>query len=221
MVVDLLSGFKLMSQLYNQNQVQQSAATNQQQGAPQRQQSQTQQPVSQQFQTRSYLSQNVRKTSVQRLNRCLADTVVLHSQVKYAHWNVKGPQFAALHELFDDIAEDLEDQIDDIAERATALGGQALGGTYTAASNATIPPLSTQAVTGMEFIEMLADQLALHDANLSQDIQAAQQAGDVDTVDLLNEISREVAEQLWFLEAHLQGQPAQTGTTPQSPVPGQ
>jgi starvation-inducible DNA-binding protein len=147
------------------------------------------------------------------LNRCLADSVVLHSQAKYAHWNVKGLHFFPLHELFDEIAEELEDHIDEIAERITSLGGQAIGSTYMAASTSNIPPFSTETVTGIEFIEMLADRLATHDANLGQDIQAATQAGDVDTADLLNEISREVGEHRWFLEAHLQGpQPQAQGT---------
>lgn len=197
-----------MSQTYNQT------PTTQQQPqktgtAPQQGRSQGELPPSQQFQTRSYLSQNVRITSIQRLNRCLADTVVLHSQVKYAHWNVKGLQFHSLHELFDEIAEELEDHVDDIAERVTSLGGQALGSSYMAASRSNIPPLSQSAISGVEFIELLADRLAIHDANLGEDIETVTQAGDVDTADLLNEISREVGEQLWFLEAHLQGQPVQ------------
>lgn len=201
-----------MSQMHNQNQTQQQQP--QQTGATQPQaQGQSAQPTSQQFQTRSYLSQNIRTSSIQRLNRCLADTVVLQSQAKYAHWNVKGLQFYSLHELFDDIAEEFEDHVDEIAERITSLGGQAIGSTYMAASTSNIPPLSTSAVSGVEFIEMLADRIAMHDANLGQDIQAATQSGDVDTADLLNEISREVGEQRWFLEAHLQGQSAQGATS--------
>jgi len=193
-----------MSQMYNQNQSQQQQPR--QTGATQQQTTaQGGQPAAQQFPTRSYLSQNVRTSSIQRLNRCLADSIVLQSQAKYAHWNVKGLHFFPLHELFDEIAEEFEDHIDEIAERITSLGGQAIGSTYTAASTSNIPPLSTSAVTGVEFIEMLADRIAMHDANLSQDIQAATQSGDVDTADLLNEISREVGEQRWFLEAHLQG----------------
>ena len=201
-----------MSQMYNQNQSQQQQSR--QTGTTQQQTTaQAGQPAPQQFETRSYLSQNVRTASIQRLNRCLADSIVLQSQAKYAHWNVKGLHFFPLHELFDEIAEEFEDHVDEIAERITSLGGEAIGSTYTAASTSNIPPLSTSAVTGVEFIEMLADRIAMHDANLSQDIRAATQSGDVDTADLLNEISREVGEQRWFLEAHLQGQPVQGGVS--------
>jgi len=208
MVVDLLTGLESMSQMSNQNQAQQQQPR-QTDAAQQQATSQGGQPAPQQFQTRSYLSQNVRTASIQRLNRCLADSIVLHSQAKYAHWNVKGLHFFPLHELFDEIAEEFEDHIDEIAERITSLGGQAIGSTYTAASTSNIPPLSTSAVTGVEFIEMLADRIAMHDANLGQDIQAATQSGDLDTADLLNEVSREVGEQRWLLEAHLQGPPEQ------------
>ncbi|MFB6179024.1 MAG: DNA starvation/stationary phase protection protein Dps [Halorientalis sp.] len=198
-----------MSQLHSHQQARQQQPQTQQQ-APQRTE-----PVPQQFPTRSYLSQNVRTASIQRLNRCLADSLVLHSQAKYAHWNVKGPQFYSLHLLFDEIAEELESHIDEIGERITTLGGQAVATTYTAASSSSIAPLSTTAVNGIEFVEMLADRMATHDANLGQDIRAATQDGDVDTADLLNEVSREVGMLRWFLEAHLQGQPRQAGRSQQ------
>lgn len=202
-----------MSQMYNQTESNQQQ--NQQPATGQRQSpGGGGQTPTRQFRTRGYLSQNVRDTSIQRLNRCLADSVVLHSQAKYAHWNVKGLQFHSLHELFDEIADEFEDHVDDIAERITSLGGQAVGSTYMAASSSTIPPLSTEAVTGIEFIELLADRIARHDANLAGDIQTATEAGDVDTADLLNEISREVGEQLWFLEAHIQGQQTPEGRQP-------
>ena len=222
-----------MSQMTTQNQTQQRQQSQQtgaqqqqqpQQSGAQQQAAQGAQPTSRQFQTRGYLPQNTRNASIQRLNRCLADSVVLHSQAKYAHWNVKGLQFYALHELFDDIADEFEDHVDEIAERITSLGGQALGSTYMATSASNIPPLPTTTVTGVEFIETLADRIAIHDANLAQDITAATEAGDLDTADLLNEISREVGEQLWFLEAHLQGQqptggqPAQRQTSERSPT---
>lgn len=200
-----------MSQTYEQSQ-QQPQQQSQQGGG------QTGQPTPQQFRTRSYLSQNVRTSSIQRLNRILADSIVLRSQVNYAHWNVKGPQFYSLHQLFEEIADEFEDHIDEIGERITSLGGQAIATTYTAASLSTIPPLSTTAVTDMELVEMLADRIATHDANLGQDIQSATQAGDVDTADLLNEISRAVGKQRWFLEAHMQGQPVQESPGRQQPA---
>jgi starvation-inducible DNA-binding protein len=61
------------------------------------------------------------------LNGRLADTADLYSQVKQAHWNVKGIHFMALHELFDQVAEAIEPYVDVIAERVAGLGGTARG----------------------------------------------------------------------------------------------
>lgn len=207
---------EFMSQIPEQKQMQQPRGeTQQQQRGGGQQQMQTSHPESRQFPTRSYLSQNVRTNSIQRLNRCLADSLILRTQTKYAHWNVKGLQFYSLHELFDDIAEELEDHVDSIAERVTSLGGKANGSAHQSVAQTGIPALTQNAVSGVEFIEVLADHLAMHNANLATDIQAATQAGDVDTADLLNEISREIGKQLWFLEAHLQSHQAQPPATNQ------
>ena len=61
------------------------------------------------------------------INQRLADAVDLQMQLKQAHWNVKGPHFIGLHELFDKVAEDVESYVDMIAERAVQLGGIAEG----------------------------------------------------------------------------------------------
>jgi len=200
-------------------QIQQSAQAAQQ--GPAQTQGQQTQAVGREYRTRSYLSQNVRRRCIQRLNRALADTLVLRTQAKYAHWNVKGFQFAALHDLFDDIAEHLEDHVDEVAERITSLGGEAFGTVYQATPSSQIPPVSTNLTTGSEFIEQLADRLAMHNQLLGEDIQAATQVDDVDTADLLNELSREVGKDLWMLEAHLQV-PTQSRSQPQTgPQPQQ
>jgi len=154
------------------------------------------------FPTRTYLPEQARRESIRRLNRALADTVVLLTQTRYAHWNVRGPQFYQLHELFEDLAEELEDHTDLIGERITALGGQALGAARMATENSRVQPLPRSTVDGMTLLDLLADRLAVHDANLFRGVEAATHAGDIDTADLLNEISRTVGTYLWFMEAH-------------------
>lgn len=165
---------------------------------------------SQLYRTRNYLPEEVRIEVIRVLNRTLADATVLMTQAKFAHWNLKGREFVGLHGLFDDIAEMFEDHVDDVAERITALGGQALGTAGAAVANCQVPPIQYDAVTGMEYVDILADQLAIHDAQLHEAIDVANGYDDIDTVDLLNEVSREVSKQLWFLEAHLQNQPIST-----------
>ena len=75
------------------------------------------------FKTKNDLSETIRGKAVELLNARLADAIDLQTQTKQAHWNVKGPHFIALHELFDKINEDVEEYVDLLAERAVQLGG--------------------------------------------------------------------------------------------------
>jgi len=175
-----------------------------QQGGQSAQFSQGGQPVGQFFYTQNYLPGNVRESSASVLAQCLADATDLLTQIKTAHWNVKGIDAFQLHELFEDIAEDLEEDIDEIAERATALGASVSGTVRTSAANSRIPELPTQAVDGIELVELLANRLSTLDAILGDSIRRAQSMDDIDTVDLLNDVSRRISKNLWLLEAHLQ-----------------
>lgn len=166
------------------------------------------------FRTRNYLPEDVRRSSVAVLNRCLADVTVLESHLKTAHWNVKGPQFYQLHELFEDVAEMLGEYADEVAERATALGGEARGTARVAARTSTVPEWPPDSNEGQAVLQHVADHLAALDAQLYRAITTTSQQDDLDTADLLNEFSRDVSKALWFVEAHLQdgaGSPARTG----------
>jgi starvation-inducible DNA-binding protein len=168
-------------------------------------------PVGQRFPTRSYLSEDVRTTSIGLLNKCLADLTAVNMQLKDAHWNVKGIEFYQLHELFEDIIEVFGDHIDEIAERASALGGQALGTAHDVVQTSAIPQLPRGAVDGRTLLNDLRYRLSVLDSNIYQAIETADRQGDLDTADLLNEVSRDVSKSLWFIEAHLQGQTARAG----------
>lgn len=157
------------------------------------------------FPSHNFLDDGVRTASVELLNQVLADVVVLRSHVKTAHWNVRGPDFYQLHELFDDVAETLEGHVDEIAERATALGGIAAGDVHDAVQRTTLAPMPPNLVEGQGLIDSIAADIAEVDRTLYWEMQRAEELGDLDTVDLLNEVSRDVAKALWFVEAHLQG----------------
>ena len=157
------------------------------------------------YNSRIDLVEAVRGKSIQLLQARLADAVDLFTQVKQAHWNVKGPAFIALHELFDRIAEIIEDQSDEIAERITALGGRANGTARVAAtSSLTEYPLDT--VDGTAHVAAVADKLAAFGKSVRAGIDSSAEFGDADTSDLFTGISRELDKQLWFVEAHLQAQ---------------
>lgn len=156
------------------------------------------------FPTRNDLPAETRSAMVARLNQSLANAFDLYSQTKQAHWNVKGPDFFQLHELFDAIAGELSGFVDELAERATALGGYATGTARMAASASALPEYPTEALGGMDHVEALIERFALFAADIRQGIDAASEVGDQATADLYTEISREVDKRLWFLEAHLQ-----------------
>ncbi len=167
------------------------------------------------FFTQNDIADHDRRALIELLNQELADTTDLLTQTKYAHWNVKGMQFYQLHRLFDDFAEVLFEHGDTIAERATALGGEAMGTVRMASANSRIPEIRTDAITGQQYVEALANNVAVHATNLRGGIEAAQTHADQDTADLLTELSREVDKYLWFLEAHLQREPIRSAVEEQ------
>lgn len=154
--------------------------------------------------THNDLDGATRARVIELLNQQLADTFDLFTQTKQAHWNVKGPQFYQLHLLYDTLAEGIEDYVDEIAERATALGGVAMGTARMAAANTRLPEYPAAATDSMESVQCLVDRYAALAASTRQAIDAADEAGDADTADLFTEISRDLDKWLWFLEAHLQ-----------------
>ena len=156
------------------------------------------------FETRIDIAQENRTKLVDLLNDRLADISDLYTQAKQAHWNVKGSDFFQLHELYDELAAALLPFIDMIAERATALGGEALGTVRMAASASTLKEFPRDAYASMDSVDALADRYAMMALNLRESADRAEQLEDMDTNDLLIEVSREMDKQLWFLEAHLQ-----------------
>jgi starvation-inducible DNA-binding protein len=155
-------------------------------------------------QTRNDLSPSTRSQVVALLNARLADTLDLYMQAKQAHWNVKGPDFYQLHELFDKVAETLASAGDDIAERAVQLGGIAEGTVQVVRDRTTIPAYPLAIAEGAAHVKALADAIAGVARSTRKAIDEAEKAGDKDTSDLFTEISRSLDKQLWFVEAHRQ-----------------
>ena len=153
--------------------------------------------------TKNDLPQKTRAKVAAVLADRLADATDLMLQSKQAHWNVKGPSFIALHELFDKVAESLEDQIDTIAERITALGGRAHGTIASVARRSTLKPYPEDIAEGLAHVDALSASLADYAAKTRAAIETAARIGDADTADLFTGVSREADKYLWFLEAHL------------------
>lgn len=151
------------------------------------------------------LPATLREQLVALLNVSLADAIHLGLQAKQAHWNVKGPSFIALHELFDKIAEATTEFVDDLAERITALGGTADGTLTALTTRSTLAAYPLNITSGTDHVRHLAKALAHFGAHVRKRIDETTDLKDAGTADLYTGISRETDKLLWFVEAHVQG----------------
>jgi len=154
--------------------------------------------------TKNDLPEKNRARIVELLNSRLSDGIDLYLQTKQAHWNVKGPSFIALHELFDEVATTVLEGVDDMAERAVQLGGTALGTIGVVSKETSLKPYPTDISKGPDHVEALSSALATFGKQARQAIALATELEDADTADLFTEISRNIDKKLWFVEAHQQ-----------------
>jgi starvation-inducible DNA-binding protein len=154
--------------------------------------------------TKNDLSPKVRKKVIDTLADRLADATDVMLQTKQAHWNVKGPSFIALHELFDKINGAAQEWVDLIAERIVQLGGTAEGTLQAAVKRTSMKPYALTIVSGKDHVEALSSALASFGKKVRAAIDKTGKAGDADTADLFTEVSRDVDKYLWFVEAHNQ-----------------
>jgi starvation-inducible DNA-binding protein len=154
--------------------------------------------------TANTLSKNIRVKSVAVLNRHLAGAIDLHAQVKQAHWNVRGPTFIAIHELFDKVADAMEEYSDTLAERAGALGGVAEGTIQIAVEHSFLARYPHGIADAEAHIAAVTTALATFGESVRNAIDETASFGDADTSDVFTEISRGVDQQLWLVESHRQ-----------------
>ena len=154
--------------------------------------------------TKNDLPAKKRSSLCSLLNERLTDLLDLGLQAKQAHWNVKGPQFIALHELFDSVASDVTGFVDDVAERIVALGGTAEGTLQVIAKRTSLESYPTDITSGRDHVDALSTAMANVGKLVRAAIDQADKLEDADTADLFTGISRELDKKLWFVEAHLQ-----------------
>ena len=129
----------------------------------------------------------------------------MSTQVKVAHWNVKGPQFASLHPLFETFAISLAAFNDAVAERAVTLGGVAWGTARHVAAHSKLPEYPGETSKGMDHVRLLAERFDVFLGGLRESRTLGEKAGDVDTVDLITTVISEFEKNSWFLRASLEG----------------
>jgi starvation-inducible DNA-binding protein len=150
------------------------------------------------------LNSNAKTVSIGILNARLADAIDLALLTKQAHWNIKGPNFIALHEMIDGFRTELDEHVDTMAERVVQLGGTALGTTQAVAKATTLAPYPTDMYSSNDHLVALVERYGKLASAVRGAIDETDNAGDADTADLLTAFSRALDKALWFLEAHLQ-----------------
>lgn len=153
--------------------------------------------------TRNDLPDNTRKAMIALLNARLADAIDLRLSLKQAHWNIKGPSFIALHELFDQIETRVATFVDDLAERAVALGGVANATTQAVALGTQLKAYPGDISAERDHVVAIADRLAAFGKLARGAIDVAEETGDKGTADLFTGVSRQIDKDLWLTEAHL------------------
>jgi len=158
------------------------------------------------YKTKNDLPEPTRTQLIELCNARLADAIDLQTQCKQAHWNVKGPDFISLHELFDKVNADVEAYVDLIAERAVQLGGIADGTARSVAKRSSLREYSAKGGKGHDHVDALSSALADFGKLARQAIDTSSELKDADTTDIFTEISRGTDKWLWFIEAHLQAE---------------
>ena len=156
------------------------------------------------YETENDISQKHRSELNTLMNQRLASAVDLQMQMKQAHWNVKGPSFIGLHELFDKVDEAVESYVDMIAERIVQLGGIAEGTVRVATARTRLAEYPLQIADGMAHVQAVARALSTFGEQARRTIEEANVLDDADTADLFTEVSRGIDKWLWFVEAHSQ-----------------
>ncbi|MEO0966149.1 MAG: DNA starvation/stationary phase protection protein Dps [Planctomycetota bacterium] len=154
--------------------------------------------------THHTLDAAIREKSVDQLQAVLYDILDATAFVKQAHWNVKGSNFIAFHQLLDQVYTMLADHSDTVAEQIVILGGQAIGTTRAVAAASRLDAYPTDVTDLDKHVDLLADRLARFGGSLRDAIEATANAGDADTADLFTQVSRDVDKHVWFIEAHHQ-----------------
>lgn len=137
------------------------------------------------------------------LNSILADEYVLYTKTRNYHWNVVGPDFAAMHKFFEKQYEQLNDVVDDVAERARSLCHHAV-----ATLEEFVKSTNLKEETGVypEWDKMIENLASDHETvirSLRNDIRTCtEKYRDDGTANFLTDLMEKHEKMAWMLRAH-------------------
>lgn len=150
------------------------------------------------------LQSNTKSAMIDLLNARLAEAIDLALITKQAHWNLKGLQFIAVHELLDTFRTQIDGHVDIVAERVAQLDGIALGTTQDVAKATKLKPYPNDIRKVPDHLQALAERFAQTGKLVRDAIDTADEAGDADTADIFTAFSRDLDKDLWFIKSHLE-----------------
>ena len=154
--------------------------------------------------TKNDLKDNAKKVCIDLLEQRVAESIDLALITKQAHWNLKGPQFIAIHKMLDGFRDKIDDGTDTMAERMIQLGGTTFGTSQEVVKRTKLPPYPIDIYAIHDHLHALIDRYAIVANAIRKSIDESDEAGDPDTADIFTEVSRFLDKALWFLEAHVQ-----------------
>jgi starvation-inducible DNA-binding protein len=137
------------------------------------------------------------------LNRLLANAIDFRMLAKQAHWNARGENFIALHEMFDKISTDVDEYADKVAERVAQLGGTARGDLQTVSCQSSLFDYPLDMHDGREYLKLLDAALSILAETSRQAISRAVAVDDAVTADILTGVTRGLDKIHWYIRSHI------------------
>ncbi|WP_281868964.1 Dps family protein [Brevibacillus parabrevis] len=137
------------------------------------------------------------------LNKQVANWTVLYTKLHNFHWNVKGPHFFTLHAKFEELYSEAAGHIDALAERVLSIGGKPVGTLAACLNTASIAEAEGNE-TAEQMVEIITRDFSVLTDELKLAMEAAEQAGDEATEDMLLSIRSGLEKHIWMLKAFLQ-----------------
>ncbi len=149
------------------------------------------------------LSLSIREKAAPLLQQSVANGLDLYSQIKQAHWTIKGPAFLLIHEFFDDLGSQVLEFVDVLAERLEQIGGTVQGTIRVAARSSTLEEYPLENVDEQDHIKSICKVLRVFNHQCRENIQIFSDMKDDVTSELYTDIALALDKKMWMLESHL------------------